>query len=616
MNKLYQYWLDQIGKEERLHRDFRNEAKEVEKIYYDYGQAKQKFNILYSNVQVLHSAVLSNTPKPDVRRRFLSEEKTERDISEVLERAISYSVDQYNFKGVLDCAVRDNLVPALGQARVHYKPYFRTTYSEIDLKPVETENENGEITIRYFNENQEIAREKVHIREDDTFFLVQEEEEKIYEEVSCSHVPWSHFRWEHTCNWRLCNWACIDHIMDRTRLVDQFGMKGHEIPLLFTEDGQRMKTGEEEKGTHAVVHEIFDKRARKYRFLAPGMDDFIKVVDDPLGLEDFYPFPEPLFANTRSDELIPTQDFQFYREQARELEDITVRLKQLTNQLRYRGFYDGSFGQMASFASADDGQLIPVDDYQAKMPGGKLQELFVIADITQATQAVGILQQRRDEVKQTIYEINGISDIIRGASKASETLGAQQIKTQFAGIRIAQRQQDVERFVRDIFRIKAEIIAEHFDPKTLTLMTGVQVTPEMQRIMKDDLLRSYKIDVESDSTVFQDAQQEQKNRVEVISALTKLVGELFPAIQSGLVPIEIAKELVLFGIRSFKTGRQLEDAIEQLGNRNGSNLPAAPSTAQVGGAALGNELPPGAGQDDISSAIRSLAAGSSGMGLA
>jgi len=61
---------------------------------------------------------------------------------------------------------------------------------------------------------------------------------------------------------------------------------------------------------------------------------------------------------------------------------------------------------------------------------------------------------------------------MRGATEASETLGAQQLKAQYGGLRISTRQERFQMFVRDILRIKAELIVEHFDADTLRLMTG------------------------------------------------------------------------------------------------------------------------------------------------
>ena len=67
---------------------------------------------------------------------------------------------------------------------------------------------------------------------------------------------------------------------------------------------------------------------------------------------------------------------------------------------------------------------------------------------------------------------------MRGQSKASETLGAQELKVQFANVRMNMYVKTVDSFVRDIYRIKAEMIAEHFEPQTLMEITGTKVTPD------------------------------------------------------------------------------------------------------------------------------------------
>ena len=46
-----------------------------------------------------------------------------------------------------------------------------------------------------------------------------------------------------------------------------------------------------------------------------------------------------------------------------------------------------------------------------------------------------------------------------------ETLGAHQLKAQFGGNRLKKRQDAVQKWIRDNMRIKAELMAEHFEPE-------------------------------------------------------------------------------------------------------------------------------------------------------
>ena len=71
-------------------------------------------------------------------------------------------------------------------------------------------------------------------------------------------------------------------------------------------------------------------------------------------------------------------------------------------------------------------------------------------------------------------------------------------------MRLRLRQEDIQKYIRDLFRIKAELIAENYEPEVLERITGISITDEMVEIMRNDKLRSYQIDVETDSTVFAD----------------------------------------------------------------------------------------------------------------
>jgi hypothetical protein len=82
----------------------------------------------------------------------------------------------------------------------------------------------------------------------------------------------------------------------------------------------------------------------------------------------------------------------------------------------------------------------------------------------------------RDQIKQAIYEIMGISDIMRGATRATETATAQRIKGSMGMSRLEDQKQAASNFVRDLLRLKAELIAQNFDPQTLEAMTGEEAS--------------------------------------------------------------------------------------------------------------------------------------------
>jgi len=90
------------------------------------------------------------------------------------------------------------------------------------------------------------------------------------------------------------------------------------------------------------------------------------------------------------------------------------------------------------------------------------------------------LYDARERVKRTLYEITGMADILRGETNPNETLGAQQLKAQFATRRISRAQKQVARFARDLMRLRAFVMARHFSVETLGRMTGLpEVMPAM-----------------------------------------------------------------------------------------------------------------------------------------
>jgi hypothetical protein len=172
------------------------------------------------------------------------------------------------------------------------------------------------------------------------------------------------------------------------------------------------------------------------------------------------------------------------------------------------------------------------------------------------------LYVQRDQIKQTIYEITGLSDILRGQTDPNETLGAQELKAQTGSMRVQAKQAEIQRFARDLFRLKAEIISTKFSWETITTMTGInfpakaeqeqakqqiqmaqqqaQQPPsrrsraasptapaanpaagaghaglpsreDVEKVLRNDTMRGYRIDVESDSTIRADMTRNQNN---------------------------------------------------------------------------------------------------------
>jgi hypothetical protein len=77
-------------------------------------------------------------------------------------------------------------------------------------------------------------------------------------------------------------------------------------------------------------------------------------------------------------------------------------------------------------------------------------------------------------------------------------------------------------------------------------------------------MRSYRIDIETDSTIAEDAQLEKQSRIELVTAITAFMEKVGPMVQAQVIPTNVATELLGFAVRGFKVGRTLEDTLDEM----------------------------------------------------
>jgi len=552
------YWQQQIELSHKDHRDFLEDGREVVKRYK--GEKKQtvrsnqkRFNILFSNTETLRAAVFARMAKPDIRRRFADRDPVGKQVAEIVERSAIYCQDAYDSEKQVERAIEDYLLPGRGIVKVCYEA--QTAKAE----PGEGETEGKEYVA----------------------------EQTLYEE----YVNWDDFRHEPAKTWDKVTWIAFRHRMSRDDLHTNFDSSlgatlVEAVPLNWSPSPESEKVPDAFK--RAEVWEIWDKTERDRYWMVPGFDRLLREDEDPYGLEDFYPIAEPLQAVASNDTFIPRTEFSVYQDQADGLDEIEARIDRLTRALKRRGVYDSTFKELARLSKANDNEFVPVKNYADLSQKGGLAAAFQAEDLASMAQVLGELHQQRDLRVQTIYEVVGIADIMRGSSDPRETLGAQKIKAQFGGNRLKKRQDKVQKWIRDTLRIKCEIIAEHFEPQKLAEMTGFTlvdpqqqaqiqmaqqqgqpvsldglITSDMIKVMRNDKLRSYRVDVETDSTVFEDAESEKQAVTEMVTAASKFVESWLPVIQAQPAMLDMAFEMLSFALRRFKAGRTLEDVIEQ-----------------------------------------------------
>lgn len=529
------------------------------------GTAMPSFNILFSNTETIIPAIFNSDPIPDIRRRFGDEDPAGKVAGQVAERAVAYQIDAYDLNNAMQLAVMDMVLPGRGVTRIRYKPV--------------TDADTGQ----------------------------------AYEAVCAEHVQWDDFRRGPGRAWDEVPWVGFKHLLTREQVVQLNSRVGASIPLDQTIDGVD-KDRKDENESHDVfkrllVWEVWDKETRRVLFIAPAYKVApLLIEDDPMKLEGFFPIPRPLYAIRTTDSLIPIEPYRLYEKQAEELDIITKRIKAIVQVLKWRGIRavtedDGAFDQLSE---ADDGELVPATSVMSLLSaGGGLDKAIWLMPIEQAVQVVRELYAAREQVKQTIYEITGIADILRGSTEASETATAQQIKAQWGSLRIQRMQTEVARYARDLIRLMVEVICTRFDWPTLSAMTQTELptnaqmqqaqammqqaqqeppppeimaslqavldadatVEQVEEILRSDMLRCYRIDVETDSTVRGDVQGQQENLSNFVQGFGQFIQAVGPAVEAGVMQVDEATDLLTGFARVFKLGRQAEDALDRLGKR-------------------------------------------------
>ena len=230
--------------------------------------------------------------------------------------------------------------------------------------------------------------------------------------------------------------------MTKQQLIDRYGEEAAmNIPLTYRPD-YSYNAEKETETDRAEVYEIWDKLTSKQIFIAMGHDKILEENEDPYNLINFWPCPEPMYAVSTTTTTTPVPEFMIYEDQVAELDLITGRIGVLTEALKRRGVYDASFSELHRLADARDNQFVPVDNMAMLQAGGGLQNVMQEAPLAGIIQALQQLYQSRQVIVQTIYEIVGISDLMRGTSASRETATAQRIKGQFRSMRLDTRQRE------------------------------------------------------------------------------------------------------------------------------------------------------------------------------
>lgn len=539
----------------------------------------KKTNILWSNTKIMTAAVFSRLPKPDVSRRYNNRDPVGRVASIILERALTFEQEQYlDFEDSLKSAVKDRYLPGRGTVWVRYEPTF-------GQRPVQvTEDEYGQFvdddgdsfTVSDMDGNPTDDQD-FDVDDDDNYYQTYTEHEK----TCIDYVNWDDFGHQIARTWEEVGIVWRRVRMDKAEVEGRFKdtQEGWELDQLPYTDSDEKTTEKNNvkvdpnKRAKTTVYEVWDKEKKRVIWLSKHVPVPLDMVDDPLELQDFWPLPKPLLATTTTDSLCPTPDFCQYQDQAGELDLLTARKNGLIEALQIKGVYDAEQDSLKRLLTEGQAnELVPVTTWMAFAEKGGIKGVVDFMPLDQVVGALSATYEAIERTTETIYEISGIADIMRGRSNPNDALGTQKIKSSYASLRSRPEQDDVEKFAAHIIKIRAEIMCNFYSDETLLGMALVhtmsqedqQYVPQALAMLRDDVRRNFSIGVEADSMIQMDQEMEKASRNELLVTVGGYLEKAVLGAQQFPQLGPLLGEMLMFGLRGHKIGRDIESTFEEV----------------------------------------------------
>lgn len=588
-----QPWLDRLDEAEKAMAAWQTAADNIDKAYADLSQLRatmrdREFQLFWSNIQVMGPSIYARAPVPVVTPKFKDRRPLYRTASEFLERCCNVSFDLADIDQPM-IAMRDDLAIA----------------------------GRGAPWVRY-------------------------ESDDDGERVCYEHIERKDFRHDPARKWREVDWVSARAWLDRDDMRKRFGDAASEVSYSQprNERGQFASKGASEK---CGVWEIWCKSKNRVIWVAEGCQKVLDEAPPHLKLAGFFPCPRPAYATLQRGSLVPVPDMLLYKDQLEEVNDLTRRIHALSDAVKVRGFYaaGGDVGAAIERAILLDDErqiLVPIPAMQQLMQGSGDPIIWLPLDLL--TQTITGMVELRRQVIEDVYQIIGLSDIMRGSVDPNEKLGQSRLKQQNGSYRVRDKQNELVRVARDMVRLGAEIMAEQFGRQTLEDMAqmdlptdkeikdrledmrkkareeleglmemgereaqkaaaqaqqqGQQFDPqqavrmfeekqrevtqrwasEMKKVgdtvtidqvmafLKDEKLRPFVLDIETDSTIYPDEAQEKASRAEFMAAFSTSMQALTPMMAMGPEAVGVAGGVFKFALAPYRVGRELEGLID------------------------------------------------------
>jgi len=552
----HKHWTKELEAAKKRLRKFHKQGNQVVGRYLDekdqsddnYALATSRLNLFHKNISMLKDMMYGQAPKIDVTREHYDPDDDQARVASLLiQRILQTDIEPSgdSTSDALQACLTDRLLPGLGQARLRYE----FDAQETQVYDVAT----GEM----------MAISNV-----------------VDERSPVDYVHWQDFLWGWGRTWSEVSWVAFRAWLDKDEMVERFGeeianqaeYKKQAVAGADKYEGFSDKE-QEDNVQKAQVWEIWCKKTRKVYWHVEGLDKCADEKDDPLGLSGFFPCPKPLIANCTTSLFIPKADYTFAQDLYVEIDVLQTRIQMITAAIKVVGVYDKSAGDSVGrmLKEGFENDLIPVDNWAMFAEKGALKgviDWFPVETVVGVLQTLTQVQQQKIE---QLYEVTGLSDIMRGGNTQQYTAAStQQMKAKMGSIQVQAMQDEFARFCSDIERLKAEIIAKHYEIQTIAKQANAQFLPQADQQLVGpalELIKSpdvkWRINIKPESLSMVDYAQLRMERTEFLTSMATYIQSASSAVQAVPNSMPILLELMKWTMAGFKGAEYLEGTMDQ-----------------------------------------------------
>jgi hypothetical protein len=547
-------WTVEVNAAKKSVKDFQAKGKKILDRFQDKradstlrDQGATRVNLFTSNIQTQRAMTYGKTPRCEVSRRYADpDDDIARVAALMLTRLLNLDIEhsEDDYAAALALALDDFQLPGLGVARVRYDASF-VTEPAIDPQVDPTTG-------------QELAPG------------IPEREVKDDEAVHVDYIHWRDFLWSPARVWHEVRWIGYAADLSRDDFDERFPGKREKIAANAAKPQDQREDGLQHDPWERIrVWEIWCKEDRKVYWYAEGATEILDTKEDPLKLEGFFPTPRPMASNLTTDAFMPVGDFVLAQDLYDEVDSLSTRITILERACKVVGVYDSSAeGVQRMLTEGVDNELVPVDNWAIFAERGGLKGQVDWLPIDQVVGALEKLRGYRTELIQLLYEVTGMSDIMRGSSDAQETATAQAIKAKFASTRMSSRQDEFARFATDLLKLKAELILTLCEDQFVLDGSNIQNTadaplaPEALKLLRDHRAK-FRIEVKPENISITNFQELKTERMEVLTGISGFLQAATPMMQMDPQSAPLLLDLLKWTVAGLRGASTIESTLDQ-----------------------------------------------------